>query len=391
MIDGQVEQGEWDTFYTLDSVELKATTFADWTDSGLYFAVRANKAVDALILIDANNDGWFHGGDNLQIKALRPGSAGQSLEVFRYDSRSAKIPAPQQVPPEEIEVAVMKATSSPNEYAMELAIPSSLLSGFTPRVGSKVGLRFAIRSGGEDASWIPSVTLGDVEECVLVDTKSAALQPLQIHLQARDSKVSQGEDVAARLFLRNDGPETIEANVFVVGGEGKAAQYLNSEMIRIEGLEPHKLIRHNFKSRIPSSMPEGFWALGAELKAGNNRIGGALASFQVVKPYEVTLDVGQETIAADGKFHRIRVTIRNNTSRSAYGQAKITLPEGWQVAKSLYIRKFHIEREDGTEEIRFEVKPPQITEPTKATISVEVTVGKESVTVSREVAVRPGP
>ena len=383
-VDGQIEHGEWDVFYSVDMPNLKATTFVNWTEKALYFAAKADKAVDILILIDGKNDGWFHGNDNYRISALRNAPA-PTLQIERYNSHATRKPEPQPLSAHELADAMMKTTAGDSDYSVEMMVPTSLLDGCSTKTDARVGIRFAVRSGSNEAAWIPQVTMGDVQECVLVENKSAALEPLQVHLQVRDTRVARGEEVEGRLFLRNNGSELIDANTFVIGGEGKAAQYLNSEMIRIEGLQRGKLIRHTFKSRIPSNMPLGHWALGAELRSGQNRVGGTLASFEIVEPYEVTLDVPRQMRAGR---QRLAITVRNNTRRPAFGRAAIKLPDGWQLAKSRDTRSFNIRQEDGVEVVNFDVDIPGNTSG-EATISAEVTLNKEKLVVSREIQIVP--
>lgn len=381
-VDGQIEHGEWDVFYLVDTPNLKATTFANWTDNALYYAVQSDRAVDILILIDGKNDGWFHDNDNYRIMALR-NEPKPTLQIERYNSHATRKPEPQPLSTHELAEAIMKTTADDSGYSVEMLVPTSLLDGCDTKADARIGLRFAIRSGSSDAAWIPQAVMGDVQDCVLVENKSAALEPLQVHLQVRDTRIARGEEVEGRLFLRNHGSEIIDANTFVIGGEGKAAPYLNSEMIRIEGLLPGKLIRHTFKSRIPSNMPLGHWALGAELRSGQNRFGGTLASFEIVEPYEVMLDVPRHLRAGR---QRLAVTIRNNTRRPAFGRAVIQLPDGWQLIKSRDTRSFNIRHEDGVEVVNFDVDIPGNTSG-GASISAEVTLNKETLVVSREVQI----
>ncbi len=64
VIDGVIEDGEWDTFYTLASEDWQASTFADWDGKNFYVAARSSKPIDFAVALDAGGDGWFHGEDN---------------------------------------------------------------------------------------------------------------------------------------------------------------------------------------------------------------------------------------------------------------------------------------------------------------------------------------
>ena len=92
VIDGAVEDGEWDRFYSYCSGDWDITTYANWDSGNLYVAAKSNKAIDFLCVLDANADGWFHGDENFEFRAVRAQDDGLTLTVCRYESRNIKSP-----------------------------------------------------------------------------------------------------------------------------------------------------------------------------------------------------------------------------------------------------------------------------------------------------------
>lgn len=86
-LDGKLAPGEWKEFYSLPNVAtpetlrgLKAKLYLAWDEKNYYFAVVSDKQVLAGFDLDAANDGWFHGRDNLRF-SVRPAMDGRQLEA----------------------------------------------------------------------------------------------------------------------------------------------------------------------------------------------------------------------------------------------------------------------------------------------------------------------
>ena len=69
LIDGAIDDGEWDTFYNHSAEGWGATAYADWDARCIYLGAKSNKPIDFLGVLDANDDGWFHGDDNYEFMA----------------------------------------------------------------------------------------------------------------------------------------------------------------------------------------------------------------------------------------------------------------------------------------------------------------------------------
>ena len=357
VIDGVISDGEWDTYYTYSSGGWQVTTYANWDSSNLYVAAKSNKPIDFLSVIDANADGWFHGDENYEFKATRAADGSLVLAVCRYDSRNTKSPTAAPVSAAEAGTVLMRSTAAGDVHSIEMKVPEALIRGKSLTAGRKIGFQIAVKTQADESSWIPTSQLGDIRECTLVTKKFAALKPLELGFDLRDSVVARGEDLTARFHLTNGGTESIDARHFVIAGEGRAGDYLSSQKIRIEGLPAKKHVAHNIRTLIPTDMPVGAWALGAEVSSGENRLGAALVSFEVVDPFVAELRLPSAEVRADVKDVTFGVVIKNNRRNTIRGKAKITLPVGWELWRSADTRDFSVSG-GGIASVSFKAKPP---------------------------------
>ncbi len=75
-------------FGTLHSSSLNALFNVAWQDSALLLSVLSDKPSTLLFQIDADNDGWFHGFDNFQIRILSYGDSAKLADYYLRDCSS---------------------------------------------------------------------------------------------------------------------------------------------------------------------------------------------------------------------------------------------------------------------------------------------------------------
>ena len=386
VIDGVIDDGEWDAFYTYSCGDWQITTYADWDARDIYVGAKSNEPIDLLNVLDANNDGWFHGDENYEFKATRAGDGSLTLTVCRYESRNTKSPVATPVTDAEAAMVELKSTKSDTSYMIEMRVPASLIRGLKLAAGKKIGFQIDVKTTPDDSGWVPTNQLGDVRECTLVSRKFASLKPLVLGFDLKDPRVARGEELVGRFHMTNTGTETLDARNFVVAGEGKAGDYLSSEKIRIEGLRPKQHIARQVRTIVPKDMPTGSWAIGAEVRSNDARLGAALVSFEVVDPFEVELRVPSTNVRADVKDVTLGVVVRNNTRGDVRGKAKITLPIGWELWKNADTREFTVGSGGSVSSVAFKAKPP-LGEMGSVPVKVVVTVGSESKTVEGKFSV----
>ena len=378
-IDGVVDDGEWDTFYTYTSGDLNVTTYANWDSDNIYIASKSNKPIDMLAFLDANADGWYNGDDNYEFRVVRGEGGSAKLNVNRYDSHHARTPAASAVSAEEAAIVDMKSKVDANgSQCIEMRIPICLIPKFKIGDNRKIGLLVSARTGSDEASWIGSGAPGDAKESTLVSKKIASLKPLALGFDLRDNRIARGEELVAKFHMTNAGADTIDVRDFVIAGEGKAGEFLSSQKVRMEGLAPKRHISHDIRSVIPTDMPLGSWAIGAEVNSAAGKLGGALISFDVVEPFEVELRLPEKPVSPSVKDVTIGVAIRNNMRGRVRGEAKITMPDGWELWKNENKREFSASGESVTS-VTFKCKQP-LGALNDIPVKVDVTINGKTVT-----------
>lgn len=385
VIDGNIEAGEWDSYYSFNSNGLDVNTYANWDSRNIYIGVRSNQPVDMVCVLDAGNDGWFHGDGNYEFKAIRTNDGGMNLLASCYESRNTKTPIATSLPEAETALITFKNSASDGNHMMEMQIPLMLIRGFKFGPNKQVGFQIGVKAAADDTAWIPANIPGDVEECTLVTKKFASLKPLTLGFDLKNETIARGDDLAGKFHITNSGKETVDVYSFVIAGEGKSGVYLSSEKVRLEGLTPGKHISHNVTTIIPTDMPVGCWALGAEISSKDSRIGAALASFEVVDPFDVSLQLPRDDVKADVKNVSVSVQVKNNMRRSIKGRANITMPTGWEIAKNSNTRDFTV-ASGGFTVVTFKAQPP-LGELGNVPVKVEITVGNETKTLENSITV----
>jgi len=358
VIDGVIEDGEWDAFYSFGATGWDATAFADWDSGNLYLGVKSNKPFDVMAVIDGYNDGWFHGEDNYELRSTGGVAGNMALVVSRYDSKNTKSPVAIPVTQDEAAMIEVKSSKSDAGYMVEMRVPAALVKGLNLSRDRKLGLQINVNAGDDFSGWIPTKELGDTRECTLVTRKFAFVKPLEVGLDLRSDRVARGEELAGRLHLTNNSTDPLDVRTFVLGGEGKASDYLSSQKVRLEGLPAKKHYTHDMTSVIPSDMRLGCWAVGAEVRSGTQRLGSALISFEVVEPFSMDLRLPSRQVKANVKDVTVAVIIRNNTLGRMHGTVKVTFPNGWELWRNANKRDFTIPEPDGATSVSFKAKPP---------------------------------
>lgn len=379
LIDGVIEDGEWDTFYSISSEGWEATATANWDNRNLYVGARSNKPIDLLAVLDANADGWFHGDENYEFQAMRSGDGNVAVTVSRYESRNIKTPSAAPVSPGEAALVELRSGKSGDDYAVEMRVPAALVRGYRLTDGKKIGLRIALKTEEGDSGWVPAGPVGDTRECRLVTRKFATLKPLEVGFDIKETTVARGEELSGKFHLTNSGNETLNVREFVLAGEGKSGDYLSSQKVRIESLAPKKHVSHGFRTLIPRDMPTGSWALGAEVSSADGRLGAALVSFDVVDPFEIELRIPTAPVPADAKDVSFTIAVYNYTRGNLRGEAKITLPIGWELWREADKREFSVRPGGAVTPVLFKAKPP-LGEMGEVSVKAEVTVGGETKT-----------
>lgn len=159
-VDGVWREGEWQPAGEIRVREagqdISATFGLQWDDQFLYVALRANRPLDLCVDLDANNDGWFAGGDNYRLtfaapqeKPAKPVITSIIWDWTVFDHTREPNPYLNQskdiVKPEDLFAAVGSEESA---YVIEAAIPFNYKTNLRLYDGKRLGVKLAARLPG---------------------------------------------------------------------------------------------------------------------------------------------------------------------------------------------------------------------------------------------------
>jgi streptogramin lyase len=176
-LDGRIAEGEWKELYSIPNLTtspetrgLKATLYAAWDERRYCFAIKSNRRVIAGFDLDAANDGWFHGRDNLRF-SVRPPMAGRGLEASgaiwdflgdRMNLHDGQLWYRDAYRPGDIQAAVGQQDGW---HVIECAVPARPEIRIAPGPGACFGLRAYVWSDAPEAP-LPQTSFFDGEEFV---------------------------------------------------------------------------------------------------------------------------------------------------------------------------------------------------------------------------------
>jgi len=146
-------------FGIIEDSLLSATFSAGWTETGLRFDCASDKPVNLLIQIDAENDGWFHGFDNFQIRILNDGDSAKAADYYLRNCSSWTDPPHDRrdiLKLSDLQLIAQKPESpksSVRQYRISVVIPKNESYGLSMKSGKKIGIRLGVQTSTDFWVW----------------------------------------------------------------------------------------------------------------------------------------------------------------------------------------------------------------------------------------------
>src|SRR5579862_1710656 len=204
-IDGVLSDGEWDPFYTVTDGPIKGTIYCNWDDNYLYVATRTEQPAGLIVDIDATDDGWLRGADNLELVI---GSAGDNsaptLAARLLDAANSKDTPAWTTQGIDVKSILMAGKVVNGSQVIELAIPKGVGS-LVLRPGANIGLRVDFLPPGPASAYVPTAPYEPhlLLDATLVEARTQAASGINPHLTLSDPKCVAGEKLFATLDLHN--------------------------------------------------------------------------------------------------------------------------------------------------------------------------------------------
>lgn len=143
-------------FGTITASDLSATLYIAWSEWSLLLSYKVDKPANLLFQIDADNDGWFHGLDNFQIRLLHSGDSVKVADYYLRDCSSwTDPPRDRRDILKATELAVAWSIPSPgnDQYEVTLTIPRNDKYGLTFVRGKKFSIRLGLQTSTDLWVW----------------------------------------------------------------------------------------------------------------------------------------------------------------------------------------------------------------------------------------------
>ncbi|MBQ9358189.1 MAG: hypothetical protein IJT95_01450, partial [Abditibacteriota bacterium] len=285
VIDGVYNEDEWDLFYEASDIPSGNTdirVYSNWDDKYLYVAVTSSVLSDVAVVLDSSGDGWTVANGAYLFKVM----GGESLEAFKAESNTLSEAAVSMMSPVDSDSILCESGITKGRYSVELAIPAQTaireLKSFEE--GREIGFNVAVHTTAGEAGWImfnPADLSDNTLKCKLVTYKSAILGDLVLNLKLDREIIVPGETLDGKISLSNKSGETVNVSNIVLGGEGALDKYVNAYKIVVGDIKKKSTFTRAYHTNTSKDMAPGTWVLGAEIFAGDTKIGGAMKSFEV--------------------------------------------------------------------------------------------------------------
>lgn len=328
IIDGKIQQGEWDIFYRFSTDNDTVTAYANWDYEHFYLAASANSITDIAVAFDINCDGWSVGDDNYLLMTDENGAINIFKAVKVADDKitlvSFQLPAGYKI--------IREESVSNGKTNVEMCFNANLF-GISNFEKDKTHFNFSVKT--EDTDWSafnPSVLQDNTVGCRLVNHKSACLEPLEMDLYVTRERIVAGSTLDGKVKIKNRSKEPVTIKEIILAGEGFAEDMISSSKIIVGEIKPGKTFEREYHSKILPESPIGCRVLGCEIYADNMKVGGALRSFEIITPVRFLPHVPKDICYTNDKIIRCGVrAISYSEFKHSTGYASITLPEGWEL------------------------------------------------------------
>ncbi|MFC1724808.1 hypothetical protein ACFL4T_04210 [candidate division KSB1 bacterium] len=138
--DGEIETGEWKEFADIKMDDFIAKAFVNWDNDFLYFGFKMDNRVSFKIQIDADDNGWFLGKDNILVK-YKPTANNMWLSDIHILNCSVykKWPFNDEELGSTLNPEIKELTIG-NNVNLEIRIPKNVNLGLNLVDGEKIGL-----------------------------------------------------------------------------------------------------------------------------------------------------------------------------------------------------------------------------------------------------------
>jgi hypothetical protein len=335
-IDGMINDGEWDPFYTVADGPIRGTVYCNWDDNYLYIAARTDQAAMLVIDVDATDDGWLRGADNLEVVIGSPTESGTPTVAARLlDAANPKDAPAWSDRALDIKSILVAGKPTNGAQMVEVAIPKNMGS-LVLRPGANIGLRVEFLPPGSAASYVPTAPFEPhlMLDAKLVEARVQGVPGINPHLTLSDYKCVAGQKLFATLDLLNQTDLAVPIRSILWTGEGNSANAVDTfRQVNVLPIPASKRLKLGYKTLLPPSITPGSYTLSVTADLGPNKQVLSTATFTVVEPIQpqMTSDPNPLVIVGTTKLELL-VDVYSAVPDHFRGELELTnIPQGWEL------------------------------------------------------------
>lgn len=366
-LDGKISEGEWDTFYSVAEGPIKGSIYCNWDDNYLYLAAKTDGPAMLVFDIDASNDGWLRGADNLEVVVGSVTEGGQPSVTARLldasNSKETPMWADRSADAKQIQVASKLEGGS---QVVEIAIPKSMGS-LVMRPGANIGLRGEFFPAGDASSYMPTAPFEPhlLLDATLVEARQLSASGINPNLTLSDKKCVPGQKLFATMELYNQTDIAMPIKAVQWGGTSGSTNAVNSvRRVAVPPVGPMKKLKLAYETLLPADLPPGTYTLQVTVDLDNGKQIQSSTSFSVVEPLQPQMSTQPDPVTIVGPtMFTVVVDVYNaNPGQMNCDVELLTIPPSWELVDNKRTKlPLTVEKEDGHASRQFVFKLPSTT------------------------------
>ncbi len=376
-LDGSLHEGEWTPFYTVSDGTIQGTVYCNWDPNYLYIAAKTDQASTLLIDIDANDDGWLRGADNLELvvgqgaNGTRPTITARLLDAT--SNKNAPFWSTQALDTSAIQAIT---TTSGSGQITEIAVPRNMGS-LVLQPSTQIGLRVDFLPPIAPSAYVPTQPYEPhlLLDAILVDSQVESAAGINPHLELSDRTVIDGQRLFATLELLNQTDIPVPVRSVKWEGHPQSANPVDTiEHVVVPNIPSTGRLKLGYKTFIPPALPVGSYSLGVTVKLASGKQVSASASFSVVEPIHPQMSSSPDPLVIVGTTNLdVRVTIFSAVPDHFRGNLELTkYPSDW-VLDGGRVRSVVVYGKDNTSVSHVRFRLPASTQPGNYTVEGRIT------------------
>jgi len=325
-LDGVISPDEWDSFAKTADGE----TYMQWEPGKLYVAAKMPEGRDLLVSIDAKQDGWLVGKDNLEFR-LRAVDGKVVVMARRLDATNVAGPKWIDLPGFALSSKGAVKSDGTNE-TLEAAIIDPGVDALNIEEGQRMMMRLDIvpQTSQQLEPFYPRV---GTSVKMAMQRASALPVGLKWDIENGGRSVTPGNSTKIRFTFNAGTKDDPGIKKIDIKPLGEIADRATSIGIPFPAFDKKGRAFVDYETKTDKATPTGYHLLASTLTTADGAPAMIQASFRVAPLVDFDLANGEIRAKDAPQTIKIPFFIRSNSTRRLDGFCNVDAPEGWDILK----------------------------------------------------------